>query len=571
MRAKISLAATLLLAHPAVAGAQTSAERFQGQTLDYGMQTTSVFGVHQSDAPGRLDAAADVAVEFADRPIVARNVDTDETLDIVDKRLLVDLGVGVGLVRRLRLDVRTAITAYQSGDGLQSSTQPDEAGALNEFGFGDWRLGGQFTFTRREDLGVGIAARTTIWVPTGSDAGFVSDGVARVEPRLIADVALGDFVVVANAGYQVRGKRIAVGFRSDDVIRWGLATRWQWSDHGQIELASFGAHSPFPGRDPRDIDIDRPNSTAHPIELMAGASYDIGDVRVGIGVGRALTQAVGAPRLRVTTTIGYAPPGNAAAERADASSDDDDAIHRAGQRSTDCSGEPCLARDDDADRDGDGVSDRADVCPDDPGPVDRGGCPVADADGDGLDDFQDECPDLAEDPDQFQDDDGCPDPDNDGDGIADTEDRCPLGPETPNHFEDDDGCPDEAPELVKLQEDRIELLDRVHFDSNRATIKQRSFAMLEEVAALLAKRPDIERVSVEGHTDDVGRAASNLALSAKRARAVVEFLVSRGVATERLVARGFGESHPLVPNDDDASRAQNRRVEFIIVNRKRSE
>jgi hypothetical protein len=103
------------------------------------------------------------------------------------------------------------------------------------------------------------------------------------------------------------------------------------------------------------------------------------------------------------------------------------------------------------DRDGDGVLDPLDACPDEPGLVWLHGCPiypgapVRDMDEDGINDLLDQCWDQPEDKDGFQDEDGCPDPDNDGDGILDAEDTCPDEAETANGFEDEDGCPDEEP------------------------------------------------------------------------------------------------------------------------------
>ena len=99
----------------------------------------------------------------------------------------------------------------------------------------------------------------------------------------------------------------------------------------------------------------------------------------------------------------------------------------------------------DPDNDGDGIADVDDRCPDIPGPADNGGCPVGianDRDGDGIPDDLDKCPDEPEDKDGFQDEDGCPDVDNDGDGILDIDDLCPNEPEDKDGFEDADGCPD---------------------------------------------------------------------------------------------------------------------------------
>ena len=101
------------------------------------------------------------------------------------------------------------------------------------------------------------------------------------------------------------------------------------------------------------------------------------------------------------------------------------------------------------DRDGDGITDDVDRCPDEPedrdGFQDADGCPDPDNDADGIADAMDKCPNEPEDKDGFQDADGCPDPDNDQDGILDTADKCPNAPETKNGFQDDDGCPDVAP------------------------------------------------------------------------------------------------------------------------------
>jgi outer membrane protein OmpA-like peptidoglycan-associated protein len=98
------------------------------------------------------------------------------------------------------------------------------------------------------------------------------------------------------------------------------------------------------------------------------------------------------------------------------------------------------------DKDGDGIRNKDDQCPDDPEDFDDfeddDGCPDLDNDKDGIEDEHDDCRDRPEDRDGFEDDDGCPDPDNDGDGIKDRKDRCPDEAEDKDGFEDDDGCPD---------------------------------------------------------------------------------------------------------------------------------
>ncbi|MFM2416578.1 MAG: hypothetical protein RL385_1301, partial [Pseudomonadota bacterium] len=98
-----------------------------------------------------------------------------------------------------------------------------------------------------------------------------------------------------------------------------------------------------------------------------------------------------------------------------------------------------------------------------------------------------------------------------------------------------------------------------------AHLTTRSEALVSEVADLLARHAEVRRVEVRGHTDDSGDEAKNQALSEARAQAVVDMLVSLGVARTRLEAKGFGASEPVAPNITPANRAQNRRVELAIL------
>jgi OmpA-OmpF porin, OOP family len=253
------------------------------------------------------------------------------------------------------------------------------------------------------------------------------------------------------------------------------------------------------------------------------------------------------------------------------------------------------------DKDGDGIKDNVDECPNDPedkdGFQDEDGCPDPDNDADGIPDAVDKCPNDPEDKDGFQDDDGCPDPDNDGDGIVDKIDQCPDEAEDKDGFEDDDGCPDcdndkdgvpECPEakdkcpdqaapgtpdgcpqkyqLIVVTENKIELKQTVYFDTNKTTIKKVSFALLDEVALAMADNPTI-KVRIEGHTDSQGADAFNMKLSQGRAESVRTYLVKKGVGPDRMVAQGYGETVPIADNRTAAGRAQNRRVEFVITAR----
>jgi outer membrane protein OmpA-like peptidoglycan-associated protein len=249
------------------------------------------------------------------------------------------------------------------------------------------------------------------------------------------------------------------------------------------------------------------------------------------------------------------------------------------------------------DRDGDGIKDNVDKCPDDPedkdGFEDEDGCPDLDNDKDGIPDKTDKCPNDPEDKDGFQDEDGCPDPDNDGDGLFDKVDQCPNDAEDKDGFQDDDGCPDPdndkdgfldkddkcpnepgvAPDgcprkynLVVVTEKKIELKQTVFFDFNKASIKSVSFALLNDVAQAMVDNPKI-KVEIGGHTDSVGNDAFNLKLSQQRAESVRTYLIKRGIDSNRMVPKGYGENVPIADNRTEAGRSQNRRVEFLITER----
>jgi outer membrane protein OmpA-like peptidoglycan-associated protein len=226
----------------------------------------------------------------------------------------------------------------------------------------------------------------------------------------------------------------------------------------------------------------------------------------------------------------------------------------------------------DPDNDHDGVNDDRDRCPNkaetNPRAADADGCPdvTVDTDGDGLEDKADKCPNEREDNDDWADDDGCPEWDNDKDGFKDDADACPFQAEVINGVEDQDGCPDQTPTAkVRVTADKIEILEKVYFETGKDVIKPQSYGILDQVATVMKSRADLKAVQVEGHTDDQGPDAKNMKLSQKRAEAVRSYLIREGVAAERLQAKGFGETLPIDSNGSENGRANNRRVEFRIL------
>jgi outer membrane protein OmpA-like peptidoglycan-associated protein len=219
------------------------------------------------------------------------------------------------------------------------------------------------------------------------------------------------------------------------------------------------------------------------------------------------------------------------------------------------------------DRDGDGILDQVDECPDDPedrdGFQDEDGCPDPDNDQDGILDTDDLCPNDPEDRDNFEDEDGCPDPDNDQDRILDVDDSCPNDPETYNGFEDEDGCPDRG--SVVIEENQIVILEKIYFETDSAVIQQRSYPIIDAVAATLNGNPQITLIEIQGHADERSSDEYNIRLTRDRAASVVEALVQRGVGRDRMRSGGYGERCPVDPRHNAEAWERNRRVEFKII------
>ncbi|MBK9262492.1 MAG: OmpA family protein [Polyangiaceae bacterium] len=222
------------------------------------------------------------------------------------------------------------------------------------------------------------------------------------------------------------------------------------------------------------------------------------------------------------------------------------------------------------DSDGDGILDVEDQCPNKPedpdGWMDKDGCPEPDNDKDGILDGDDRCMNVAEDKDNWQDEDGCPEDDNDADGILDGKDSCPNEPETFNNVDDEDGCPDKGSVIV--QDNNVLILEKVQFETASAKILPQSFPLLDAVAAVLKHSPHFVLVEVQGHADVRGAPAMNVKLTQDRADSVVKALVERGIDRQRLRAMGFGPYCPIDPANNATAWEKNRRVEFKIVRTK---
>jgi outer membrane protein OmpA-like peptidoglycan-associated protein len=195
------------------------------------------------------------------------------------------------------------------------------------------------------------------------------------------------------------------------------------------------------------------------------------------------------------------------------------------------------------DADEDGVPDYLDKCPGTQRgvKVDASGCAL-DADGDGVPDSLDKCPDTPKE--VKVDAVGCPS-DTDGDGVHDAKDQCPDTPKgaTVNQF----GC-------WAFQGSAL-------FGTNEFKIRTDAYSLMSECVNILKMNPEM-RIEIQGHSDSVGSVAYNQQLSEKRANSIKEYLVGQGIAADRLITKGYGESAPIASNETTEGRQKNRRVQF---------
>ncbi|RSC95544.1 OmpA family protein [Tenacibaculum singaporense] len=206
------------------------------------------------------------------------------------------------------------------------------------------------------------------------------------------------------------------------------------------------------------------------------------------------------------------------------------------------------------DADGDGIADKDDACPTEKGTKANNGCP--DADGDGVVDGKDKCPNEA----GPAANNGCPWPDTDGDGVLDKDDKCPNEAGVASN----NGCPE-----VVIKEEAVKKLNEfaraIYFNSGKSTFRTGTTGKLDLIAGIMKEYPKAN-FSIQGHTDSSGSNSLNQRLSEKRAKAVLDYLITKGgIDSKRLTSAGFGEDYPIADNKTRAGRAENRRVEIKLV------
>ncbi|MEM9188713.1 MAG: OmpA family protein [Myxococcota bacterium] len=525
---------------------------------------------------GHLRYGLQLHVDYANDPLVFETEfgDADsEDARVVAHQLTGNLGLSFGLYERLVIFAGLPVVLVQEGD---DEDELRAAGLLTPdgAGLGDVYAGARFRiFGEDDDLAV-VGLQATVYFPTAGGSQLLrGEESISIHPELLAEIRGGPARFVLNVGARIREDAAAIdnlGFQ--DELTFGLGVAAPLWTSGSDRRTHFDLHGQIYGSTEFDAFLERGST---PLEILVGGKFfHQSGLVAGLAGGPGLARGFGSPDFRVLAMLGYMRPERLEGEVAEE-----------------------LPRE--HDRDGDGLLDVDDECPDEPEDdddfQDENGCPDPDNDEDGILDDEDECPLAPENVNEWEDSDGCPDeiPDTDGDGLLDNVDQCVNEPEDRDGFEDEDGCPDpdndqdtvldvqdncpnepgppenqgcEEEQQVVIREGSLEILDKVYFRTNRDVIQRRSHALLNNVAVVLNNHPEIARVRVEGHTDARGRLQYNMDLSQRRAEAVVRYLIEQGVDSGRLEAQGFGPNRPIVENARSRDEhAQNRRVEFNLI------
>ncbi len=441
--------------------------------------------------PGSLHAAA--LFDLVAGALAAQIGDT-RVGSLIPARLDAHFIGAYSIARRIDAGFDVPLTIYQAdGFGQLASLGFPQPGVAHT-ALDDIRVVARGLILPQSDFPVGLAVGLELRFPTGDASAFTGGLGMLVGPRIMVERSIGPARLVANIGYMFR--QIPAQYLNlyvDQSFTYGIGGQLPVGSLGRIRDLTVLAEVVGSTATERPFTFAKSDVFKSPTELFVGLRGRVYgrwgvDVAAATGLTPPLAGGYGREFFRLIIGVHY------------------DAVNN--------------------DRDGDGVPDDVDRCPDQPGLPEHDGCP--DRDNDDVPDLDDKCPDEA-------------------------------GPP------ENDGCPIRGAPLVSVEATRLRLRANIRFETGSATIDRQSFGLLDEVAKVLKEFPQIELVRIEGHTDNRGSHAYNQDLSTRRAKAVLEYLVKKGTDPKRMVAQGFSFDRPVASNATPLGRAKNRRVEFRLV------
>ena len=506
---------------------------------------------------------------------------------VVADQLVAHISGAVNLADSLRIGVTVPFYTTQSGHNAIEGT--NRYSSPTQTNIGDSRFSADLRLLGNYGDAFELAIGAQFWAPTGAPSQYTGAPTARGNFRLLTAGDVGPLAYALQTGIMLRdGNILYAGQWIGDNWNWNAALGVRFANHKLLIGPEFYGNTIIS----KEHFFAR-NET--PLEVIGGLHWMFhDDWRVGAGAGPGLSPAYGSPDIRILTSIEwvprYQPPKVIGDRDGDGIKDDVDACPDVpGVKTNDPKNNGCPL----ADQDGDGVPDTVDACPTVPGvktdDPKTNGCP-ADKDGDGIMDNVDACPDVPGVANADPAKNGCP-ADRDGDGIPDNVDACPDKPGVKSDDPKKNGCPadtdgdginddvdacpnepgppNEDPKKngcprARLENGEVKITEQVHFKTGSAVILADSNELLTDVAKVINDHKEIARIRVEGHTDNTGTAAINRRLSAQRAASVSTWLALHGVDKARLTSQGFGPDRPIEPNSTVEGRAANRRVEFHV-------
>lgn len=529
---------------------------------------------------------------YENEPLVLLENDERQGVIVTD-RVTVHLSGAYAVTDWLELGAQVPVVSQWGPDTSPLGVATPDTAALGT----PWLQARAGILSERRDGPLDLGLHLGVALPLGSAATLTKDDGFVFTPRLGAGKSLGGtWRVGADVGALVRTKTYALS-PNQQPVRDEIGM--EMNGGVNVSAGLFGLKEELVVRGTLPV-ADAPES----LEVLLGLRAPTGGgSEVYLMGGPGFGQTPGTPNFRVLAGINFGTDSGAAKRCVEGQpyevsqcpdlDADGDGVKNVADRCPSTKGLAQLNGCADGDDDGDGILNLADRCATQPENVngfeDADGCPDdPDTDKDGIADSKDACVNEAEDLDGFEDTNGCPDPDNDQDGVADARDACmnEAGPKEnrgcPDKDRDNDtivdrldNCPDEPgtvknngckeKQLAQIGEGQIHIIESVYFENNQDVISPRSFKLLDNVANILSTHPEIEKMRVEGHTDNTGKPEYNLDLSQRRAEAVVKYLVGKSVARERLEPKGFGPEKPIADNKTKEGRAKNRRVVFQIV------
>jgi outer membrane protein OmpA-like peptidoglycan-associated protein len=409
------------------------------------MDSKGLFTTNGSDILGANDISFGLVIDYGRQLLRINNsASPSESGQLIDHSFQGTLQFNYGLINRFVVGLDVPVD-LMTGDSI--TTEPGwNASQLNSQAIGFLALHAKWRITRVESDPIGLALGVQVGFPisnnpqsAGGDSSFWYWPEAIVEKRF---GSLGQFRLKANAGYRGHSASGTVLSLYDGTYVDG-------------SLFTFNGGASYRVLEPLDLVAETYGTYLTASGASSGVQTSaevVGGIKLFVeqnsylmlGAGPRYTNGFEAANLR--GFIGFIFEPSIGDRDGDGIKDD---VDQCPDEPEDFDGFQDTDGCPDPDNDNDGILDVDDRCPNEPedrdGDQDWDGCPEnsdGDRDGDGILDSVDKCPDQPEDKDGFQDQDGCPDPDNDQDGIPDKRDACPNDPEDKDGFEDEDGCPD---------------------------------------------------------------------------------------------------------------------------------